>query len=126
MPHVTAHVLEDQLAGHERELIAALTDAVVVGYGEWAREIAVVRLVGVPAGRWAIGGQALDTIAPSVTVGVREAAFARPDAAEFTARLTTALTDALTAVLGEGVRTGTTVDLVGTLEGRSTIGGMPV
>ena len=37
MPHLTARLPEARLAGHEPALIAALTDAVVGVYGEWAR-----------------------------------------------------------------------------------------
>src|SRR5262245_18284499 len=100
MPHLTVHVLEDQLSGREERLIGALTEAVVTAYGEWAREIAVVRLVGVPAGRWGVGGRPVADVAPAVTVAVKEAAFARPEAAEFSAALVAAVTDALAAVLG--------------------------
>ena len=49
-------MLESELAGRETPLIATLTEAVVAVYGEWAREIVEVRLIGVPAGRWGIGG----------------------------------------------------------------------
>lgn len=124
MPHLTVHVLEDRLAGHEPALITSLTDAVVSVYGEWAREIAVVQLVGVPAGRWGVGGRPADDAAPAVTFGIREAAFARPDAAELAARLVEAVTDAVAAVLGEAVRAGVTVELVGTPEGRTAVGGV--
>lgn len=123
MPHLTVHALEDDLRGHEPELIGALTDAVVQVYGEWAREIAVVRLVGVPRGRWAIGGRAPATIAPAVTFGIREEAFARPDAAELARALVTSVTDAVASVFGEEVRGGVAVELVGTPASRTAIGG---
>ena len=51
MPHLTARVPEARLAGNEPALITALTDALVEVYGEWAREIVVVHLDGVPRGR---------------------------------------------------------------------------
>jgi len=41
-----------------------------------------VQLVGLPAGRWAVGGRLVQTVFPAVTFGVREAMFARPDAHE--------------------------------------------
>ena len=88
MPHLTVHALESDLAGREGELIAGLTDAVVAVYGEWAREIAEVLLVGVPAGRWGIGGKVADVPAPRVTFGIRASIFDRPDAADVLGRLT--------------------------------------
>ncbi|WP_239081272.1 tautomerase family protein [Streptomyces coelicoflavus] len=42
-------------------LVAALTDAVVDVCGEWARDLVNIRLAGVPAGRFAQGGKAVDT-----------------------------------------------------------------
>lgn len=124
MPHLTVRVAEDQLAGNEPALIAALTEAVVAVYGEWARDIAVVHLVGVPAGRWGVGGRVADEVSPTVTFGIREAAFARPDAADLTRRLVAAVTDAIAAVLGADVRPGVTVELVGTPDGRTAVGGV--
>lgn len=123
MPHLTVHVLEDDLAGREADLIAALTDAVVAVYGDWARDIAVVRLVGVPAGRWGIGGKPAPAPAPSVIFGIREAAFARPDAREIVTRLVAGVTDAIVGVFGERVRSGVTVELVGTPDGRTGVAG---
>ena len=123
MPHLTVHALESDLAGHEAALITGLTDAVGSVYGEWARPIAVVRLIGLPAERWGIGGVAAPTAAPSVTFGIREAAFDRPDAGRIVARLVAAVTDAIVAVLGERVRAALTVELVGTPAGRTGVGG---
>ena len=60
MPHLTARVPEAQLAGREPALITALTDAVAEVYSEWARDIVVVHLDGVPRGRWGVGGRAAD------------------------------------------------------------------
>jgi phenylpyruvate tautomerase PptA (4-oxalocrotonate tautomerase family) len=123
MPHLTARVPEEQLAGNEPALITALTDAVVDVYGQWARDIVVVHLDGVPAGRWGVGGRAADDAAPAITFGIREAALARPDARKIAARLVAGLTDAVARVLGEQARGGTTVELVATPEGRTGIGG---
>jgi phenylpyruvate tautomerase PptA (4-oxalocrotonate tautomerase family) len=123
MPHLTARVPEAQLAGREPALITALTDAVAEVYGEWARDIVVVHLDGVPRGRWGIGGRAADDAAPAITFGIREAALLRPDGKQLTARLIARLTDAVASVLGEQARSGTSVDLVATAEGRTGVGG---
>lgn len=123
MPHLTARVPEAQLAGREPALISALTDAVVEVYGSWARDIVVVHLDGVPKGRWGIGGRAADDAAPAITFGIREAALSRPDGKRVVARLVAGLTDAVASVLGEQARSGTSVELVATPEGRTGIGG---
>jgi hypothetical protein len=57
MPHLMVHANESDLTGREDELISALTDAVVAAYGEWARDIAVVQMIGLPAGRSGVGGK---------------------------------------------------------------------
>jgi len=126
MPHLTVHVLESELAGRETPLIATLTEAVVAVYGEWAREIVEVRLIGVPAGRWGIGGKPAVDPAPSVTFGIKEGAFHRPDTPEIVARLVAGVTDAIVAVCGERVRSGVSVELVGVPDGRSGTGGVVV
>ncbi|MCY1143365.1 hypothetical protein OWR29_35665 [Actinoplanes sp. Pm04-4] len=123
MPHVTLYALEPQLAGSETMLIGALTDAVVSVYGEWARASVDVRLIGIPPGRWARGGTAVDTAAPVVSFGMREEVFARPDAAEVVARLVSAFTDAVTAVFGDEHRDDILVELVGQPTSRSGLGG---
>ena len=123
MPHLTARVPEAQLAGREPALISALTDAVVEVYGPWARDIVVVHLDGVPRGRWGIGGRAADDASPAITFGIHEAALSRPDGKQVAARLIAGLTDAVASVLGEQARTGTSVELVATPEGRTGIGG---
>lgn len=124
MPHLTVHVLESDLVGREPELIEALTGAVVAVYGEWARELAVVHLIGLPASRWGIGGKTADAPAPSVTFGIKEAAVGLPNAEELVARLISEVTDAVAAVFGERVRSGVTVELVGTPSGRTGVGGV--
>ncbi|MEU9556478.1 tautomerase family protein [Streptomyces fumanus] len=124
MPHLTVHLPEDRLAGKEPLLIAALTDAIVDVYGDWARDHVSIRLSGVPAGRFAQGGKAVDTIA-SVVLGVRAGVFDRPDAARITARLGTALTDAITRVTGDDLRAGTMVEFVASPPERTFIGGVP-
>jgi phenylpyruvate tautomerase PptA (4-oxalocrotonate tautomerase family) len=123
MPHLTARVPETRLAGHEPALITALTDAVVEVYGEWARDLVVVHLDGIPRGRWGVGGRAADDAAPAITFGIREAALARPDGEEIAARLVAGLTDAVASVLGEQARGGTSVELVATPAGRTGLGG---
>ncbi|SNR38913.1 tautomerase family protein [Actinomadura mexicana] len=124
MPHLTVHLPEDKLAGNESELITALTEAIVGVYGEWARGLVGIRLSGVPAGRFAQGGKAVDTNV-SLLMGVRAAAFERPDAAEISANLAAALTDAVTDVLGEDLRPGTTVELVPSPQERTFVAGVP-
>jgi phenylpyruvate tautomerase PptA (4-oxalocrotonate tautomerase family) len=124
MPHLTARVPEARLAGHEPALITALTEAVVQVYGEWARDLVVIHLDGVPRGRWAVGGKAADDAAPAITFGIREAALARPGGDEVAARLVAGLTDAVASVLGEGTRGGTSVELVATPAGRAGQGGV--
>ena len=123
MPHLTARVPEAQLADREPALITALTESVVYVYGEWARDLVVVHLDGIPRGRWGVGGRAADDAAPAITFGIREAALTRPGGSETAARLVTALTDAVASVLGEQARGGTSVELVATPEGRSGLGG---
>lgn len=123
MPHLTVHALESDLAGREADLIEGLTEAVVAVYGEWAREIAVVRLVGVPAGRWGIGGKPAEAPAPAVTFGIRAGVFDRPDATELLGRLTAGVTEAVATAVGERVRPGVTVEFVGTPDGRTGVGG---
>ena len=124
MPHLRVHVLESDLAGCELALIEKLTDAVVAVYGDWARDIAVVQLIGLPPHRWGIGGRPAEAPSPSVTFGIEEAAFGRPDADEIVARLVSTVTDAVVDVFGERVRAGVTVELVGTPAGRTGIGGV--
>jgi phenylpyruvate tautomerase PptA (4-oxalocrotonate tautomerase family) len=123
MPHLTVRAPEAQLAGREPALITVLTDAVVEVYGEWARDLVVVQLDGIPPGRWGVGGRAADDAAPAITFGIREAALTRPDGKEIAARLVAGLTDAVAGVLGEQARGGTSVELVATPAGRSGLGG---
>jgi phenylpyruvate tautomerase PptA (4-oxalocrotonate tautomerase family) len=124
MPHVTIHALEDDLAGNELALISSLTDVVATIYGEWARDLTVVQLFGLAPARWGVGGRPVATVSPVVTFGIREAAFARPDAKEIVRRLIEGVTDAVTSVFGEEVRAGVTVELVGTPAGRTGVGGV--
>ena len=126
MPHLSVYALESDLAGRETALIHKLTDAVVAVYGEWARAITDVRLIGLPPHRWGIGGTPAQAPSPSVTFGIREAAFTRPDADEIVARLVAEVTDAVVEVFGERVRAGVTVELVATPAGRTAVGGVIV
>jgi phenylpyruvate tautomerase PptA (4-oxalocrotonate tautomerase family) len=123
MPHLTVRAPEAQLAGREPALITVLTDAVVEVYGEWARDLVVVQLDGIPPGRWGVGGRAADDAAPAITFGIREAALTRPDGKEIAARLVAGLTDAVAGILGEQARGGTSVELIATPAGRSGLGG---
>lgn len=124
MPHLDVYALESDLAGREEALIGGLTEAVVAVYGEWARAIAVVRLIGLPAGRWGIGGKPVAAPAPSVTFGINEKALARPDAAAIVAGLAAGVTGALAEVIGEHVRDGVTIDFVGQADDRFAAGGV--
>jgi len=124
MPHLMARMPEARLVGHEPALIAALTEAVVAVYGEWARDLVVVQLDGVPRGRWGSGGRAVDDAGPALTLGVRDALFARSDSHQIAARLVAGLTDAVATVLGDQARSGTSVELVATPAGRSGLAGV--
>ncbi|CAL9667825.1 hypothetical protein [Streptomyces sp. enrichment culture] len=64
----------------------------------------------------------MDT-ATSVVLGVRTGLFDRPDADQTTARLGAALTEAITRVLGDGLRAGTMVELVASPPERTFVGG---
>jgi phenylpyruvate tautomerase PptA (4-oxalocrotonate tautomerase family) len=123
MPHVTLYALEEELVGREPALIGELTSAVVSVYGEWARSSVDIRLIGIPAGRWARGGAPVATAAPSVTFGMREEVFARPDAARVIAQLVSAFTEAVTTVFGDACRDDVLVELVGQPTSRSGLGG---
>jgi phenylpyruvate tautomerase PptA (4-oxalocrotonate tautomerase family) len=126
VPHLTVHIAEDDLAGHETALIASLTDAVVDVYGDWARQIVVVLLVGVPRSRWGIGGYPAKDPAPIVAFGIREAAFSRPDATDLVTHLVRAVTDAIDAVLGSAAAAATQIELQASPSGRSAVGGVLV
>jgi phenylpyruvate tautomerase PptA (4-oxalocrotonate tautomerase family) len=123
MPHVTLYALEEELAGREPDLVGELTNAVVSVYGEWARNSVDVRLIGIPAGRWARGGTPVGTVAPSVTFGMREEVFAREDSATVVAQLVAAFTEAVAAVFGPECRDDVLVELVGQPTSRSGLGG---
>jgi phenylpyruvate tautomerase PptA (4-oxalocrotonate tautomerase family) len=124
MPHLTVHALEGDLAGREAALAEVLTDSIAAVYGEWARELVTVRLIGLPVGRLAVGGRLVRTASPAVTLGVREAMFARPDAEELIRKLIGSLTDAVVSVFGAPSRAGTTVELVAAPTGRTGVGGV--
>jgi phenylpyruvate tautomerase PptA (4-oxalocrotonate tautomerase family)/ketosteroid isomerase-like protein len=123
MPHLAVHALESQLTGHENELIARLTDAVTSVYGEWARDLVVVQLLGLAPGRWAIGGVARHEVAPTITFAIRESALTGPDGPQLAARLAAAVTNAVAGTLGEKHRAGIVVDLIGTPDNRTAVGG---
>lgn len=114
MPHLTVLAAEAQLAGHEDTLFTALTDAVTGVYGDWARSLVVIRLVGVPTGRWAVGGVTTDRPAPEVAFGIRAGALARPDGREIARRLVATVTDAVATALDldDELRSTVIVELV--------------
>ena len=125
MPHLIVYAAEDDLAGREADLIGGLTDAVVAVYGDWARDITEVLLIGLPAGRWGVGGRVSTTgPAPRVVFGIRDSVFARPDAADVLGRLVAGVTAAVVGVVGERVRSGLAVEFAGTREGRTGVGGV--
>lgn len=124
MPHLTVHALEPQIAGREPELISALTEAVAQVYGDWARDLVVVHLDGIPPGRWGKGGGQPEDPPPAITFGIREGALTRPNGDEFADRLVTSVTNAVAAVMGDHLRPGITVELVATPPGRSAEGGV--
>jgi phenylpyruvate tautomerase PptA (4-oxalocrotonate tautomerase family) len=123
VPHLAVQALESDLAGREAELIAGLTEAVAEVYGEWVRGSVEVLLVGVPAGRWGIGGRAAAAPAPRVTFGIRATVLDRPDASDVLGRLATGITDAVAHAMGEHVRAATTIEFVGRPEGHTGVGG---
>ncbi|GAA0239099.1 tautomerase family protein [Cryptosporangium japonicum] len=123
MPHLLVHTLDRDLDGREADLIATITDAIVAVYGDWAREHVVVQLIGVPPGRWGVGGKPAVNPAPRVMFGIRDGVFSRPDGPEILGRLATGVTDAIATTIGEHVRKGTTIEFVGAPDGRTAIGG---
>jgi phenylpyruvate tautomerase PptA (4-oxalocrotonate tautomerase family) len=124
VPHLTVYAPESALTGHDAPLIAALTDAVVDVYGDWAREHTVALLIGVPAGRWGVGGRPVESPAPRVAFGLRATVFDRPDAAEILSRLTAGVTEAIASTLGDHFRPHVTVEFAGTPDGHTGIGGV--
>ncbi|KPH97396.1 hypothetical protein OK074_6554 [Actinobacteria bacterium OK074] len=129
MPHFMVHMPEEDLDGKvEAELVRALTDGVAEVLGEWARGVAVVELFGVPRGRGGVGGKPVGDgpAAPVVTLNLRERALTHPQLPDAPAQLIHALTEAVTGVLGEAVRGGVTVTLVGVREGGWGVGGVVV
>lgn len=122
MPHCTVTIAEESLdSSIEAELIAALTDAIVAVYGDWARPLAVVELIGVPHTRLGMGGNVGAVPSPAITLSSRERVFEVIDDAA--PRLITALTDAIAAVFGNHTRPHVTVTLIGIPAGRSGVGG---
>jgi phenylpyruvate tautomerase PptA (4-oxalocrotonate tautomerase family) len=114
LPHLTLYALEDELAGREAALATALTDTVVSVYGDWARALVNIQLIGLPRGRWFVGGSPVASVAPTVTFRIRADAFERPDAPELMARLATGVRDAVAAVFSVTQREEITVELVPT------------
>jgi phenylpyruvate tautomerase PptA (4-oxalocrotonate tautomerase family) len=122
LPHLDVHALDRDLAGREEPLIAALTDAVAAVYGEWARPGVVVRLFGLPPGRWGVGGHPAEAPAPAVTFGIRADVFDRPDAETVLTALAAGVSAAIGTVLGARFRDTVTVEFVGRPESRVFVG----
>jgi phenylpyruvate tautomerase PptA (4-oxalocrotonate tautomerase family) len=123
VPHLDLYALDTDLAGREEALIGALTDAVAAVYGEWARPEVVVRLFGLTANRWGVGGRPAGASASTVTFGIRADVLERPDSSTILAGLAAGLTDALAGVLGSDVRDAVTVEFVGRPPERVAVGG---
>ena len=123
MPHLIVHATEEQLAGRESALISTLTDTVAQVYGEWARELVVVQLLALPAGRWGVGGRAVDNPPPIVTFAIREIALNRPDGPRIVERLAADVTDAVARVLGAELRAGVLVEFRPQHDDRTALGG---
>lgn len=123
MPHLTVYAMEEQLAGRESVLISTLTDTVARIYGEWARELVVVQLLALPAGRWGVGGHAVDNPPPIVSFGIREVALTRPDGPQIVARLAADVTDSVAQVLGDELRAGVLVEFRPQHDDRTALGG---
>ncbi|GGY92994.1 hypothetical protein [Streptomyces poonensis] len=124
MPHFSVHIREESLDGTvEPQLIKALTDAVGAVYGADFRRLVGVDLIGVPQRRRGIGGVPTGNTAPLVTLSMREAAYHVPEVPDAPARLVTAITDAVTGVLGEDVREQVIVTIAGVPEGRTGVAG---
>ncbi|MFF7421402.1 tautomerase family protein [Streptomyces smyrnaeus] len=127
MPHFEVQIHEEALGGEESpvsgQLIEKLTEAALTVYPESFRKLVGVELFGVPAGRWGVGGKVTDEPSPLVTLRSREGLFHHPDFGGAPARLISAITDAVVAVLGESVRERVMVRLVGIPAGRSGLGG---
>jgi phenylpyruvate tautomerase PptA (4-oxalocrotonate tautomerase family) len=122
VPHFNVHMFEEALDGEvEPAIIRALTDALVAVYGERARGLAVVEIVGIPRHRWGIGGVPAVEHRPTVTLHLREPALHLVDDAP--ERLIAAITNAMTRVLGDGSRAHLAVTIVGIPTGRSGVAG---
>ncbi|MFE2725682.1 hypothetical protein [Kitasatospora sp. NPDC059327] len=124
MPHFSLHIREETLDGTiEPQLIGALTDAVAAVFGDGARPLVGVELIGVPQNRRGSGGVPTDRPDPRVTLSMREAALRLDHVPDATARLIAATYDALAGVLGEEIRPRTVVTVVGVPQGSSGAGG---
>lgn len=124
MPHFHVRVHEEELDGEvEGRLVRSLTEALVKVYGERARPMAVVEILGIPGHRWGVGGVPGGVHAPVVSLHVREAALNVPGIDDAPGRLIRAITDAVAGACGESVRNRVGVQIVGVPAGRSGVGG---
>lgn len=125
MPHLRVRLAEDAIsAAVEERIIAELTDAIAAVYGGWARPIAVVEIIGIPAGRWGLAGVRAVPV-PAVTLNIRGEALAPPDGDARAARLIAELTAAVGRALGSAAAEHATVDLLGIPAAHSGVGGVP-
>ena len=125
MPHLQVRLpedgLDDALAGR---VITELTEAIAALYGEWARPLAVVEVIGVPAGRWGRGGVPVPA-GPAVTLSMREEALRPPDGDARAARFIGELTAAIGRAVDDRAAQRATVELLGVPAARSGVGGVP-
>lgn len=127
MPHFNVQIFEEALDTEvETKLIRSLTEAVVDVYGDFARELAVVEIFGVPKSRWGVAGKPAGSVRPLVTLNMREPALSRPGVENPPARLIEAITNRVCEVLGEDVRKDVDTLIVGIPTGRSGVAGEPV
>jgi phenylpyruvate tautomerase PptA (4-oxalocrotonate tautomerase family) len=125
VPHLQIRLAEDDLGGGvEERVIHELTEAIAAVYGEWARPLAVVEIIGIPTGRWGRGGVPAAP-APTVTLSMREEALVPPQGAARAARLIAELTGAVGRALGARAAERATVELLGVPAARSGTGGVP-
>ena len=124
MPHFNVQMFEEALDGSvEATIIRALTDAVVRVYGERARPLVVVELIGIPRRRWGLGGVPAEANLPIVTLNMREPALNMPTIDDAPAQLIASITDGMVEVFGEHIRKHVNVLVVGIPRGRSGVGG---
>ncbi|WP_214401859.1 tautomerase family protein [Pseudonocardia lacus] len=125
MPHLQVRLSEDDVDDAvAARVIAELTEAIAAVYGECARPHAVVEIIGIPPGRWGVGGVPAAPV-PAVTLSMRAEALRPPHGDARAARLIAELTGAVGRALGAPAAARTTVELLGVPAARSGVGGVP-